>query len=258
MSDQSVIIEPLNTWRPNDKHSSQTRISHKEQSKRRHRSKKKRRHRSSSSSSSSRLASSDSHKKSKKSKRPKHSHERRRRRSTSSSSSSHSTQSENDYGRYKRVKQAPQVAEIPVPLQPAEPINMTPNLPENVLQTAKDSGSDSDAEVWSFDRAINEVCRLLSQELCPKTPQEQTPVKPKSVDFHQIDGHNSIALTSTCHFSFSVPRQLADKTSDSQSITMSDKILPSNSSRPRFHSKSNNSELIPAQNFTFIGMEFLL
>ena len=27
---------------------------------------------------------------------------------------------------------------------------------------------------------------------------------PKSVDFHQIDGHNSIAPTSTCHFSFSV------------------------------------------------------
>ena len=85
----------------------------------------------------------------------KHSHKKRR--STSSSSSSHSTQSENDYGRYKRVKQAPQVAEIPVQLQPAEPINITPNLPENVLQTAKDSGSDSVAEVWSFDRAVNEV-----------------------------------------------------------------------------------------------------
>ena len=61
---------------------------------------------------------------------------------------------------------------------------------------------------------------------------------PKSVDRHQIDGHNSIALRSACHFSFSVPRQLADKKSDSQSITLSDKILPSNSSRSRFHSKS--------------------
>ena len=142
------------------------------------RSKKKRRHRLSSSS-SSRSASSDSHKKSKKSKRSKQSHKRRRRQTMSSSSSSSSTQSENDYGRYKRLKQTPQVAEVPVPLQPAEPISITPNLQlENVVQTAKDSGSDSEAEVWSFDGAINEVFRLLSQELCPKTPQKQTPVKP--------------------------------------------------------------------------------
>ena len=45
-----------------------------------------------------------------------------------------------------------------------------------------------------------------------------------------------IAPTSTCHISFSLPRRLADKKSDLQSITMSDKILPSNSSRSRFHS----------------------
>ena len=61
-----------------------------------------------------------------------------------------------------RVKQAPQVAEIPVPLQPAEPINITPNVQENVLQTAK----DSEAELWWFDRAINEVFRLLPQAPC--------------------------------------------------------------------------------------------
>ena len=36
-----------------------------------------------------------------------------------------------------------------------------------VVQIAKDSGSDSEAEVWSFNRAINEVFRLLPQELCP-------------------------------------------------------------------------------------------
>ena len=56
-------------------------------------------------------------------------------------------------------------------LQPAEPIKITPNIqPENVVQPAKDSGSDSESELWSFDRAINEVFRLLPQELCPKTP----------------------------------------------------------------------------------------
>ena len=147
ISDPSGIIEPPNTWRSNDKHSSQTRQSRMDQSKRRHRSKKKRRHRSSSS--SSRSASSKSHK-NKKSKRTKHSHKKRRRQSmSSSSSSSASTQSENDYGRYKKVKLAPQVAETPIPLQPAEqvnitqslpeiPINITPQLPDNMLQAAKD------------------------------------------------------------------------------------------------------------------------
>ena len=58
-----------------------------------------------------------------------------------------------------------------------------------MLQTAKDSGSDSEAEVWSFDRAINEVFRLLPKELCPKTPQEQTPVKPLSGIEHLMESH---------------------------------------------------------------------
>ena len=43
-----------------------------------------------------------------------------------------------------------------------------------------DSGSDSEAEIWLFDRAINEVFHLLPLELCPKTQQEQTPAKPLS------------------------------------------------------------------------------
>ena len=41
---------------------------------------------------------------------------------------------------------------------------------DNVVQTAKDSGSDSEAEVWSFDSAIYEVFSLLPQELCPTPP----------------------------------------------------------------------------------------
>ena len=168
MLDLGVMIEPPNIWRSNDKQSS--RPSRKYQSKRRHRSKKKRKCRSSSSSSSG-LTSSNSHK-NKKSKRSKYSHKKRRRGSKLSSSSITPTQSENDYGRYKKVKLAPQVAETPTPLQPVEQVNITPNLPEipinithqlldNVLQGTKDSGSDSEAEVWSFDRAINEVFRLL-------------------------------------------------------------------------------------------------
>ena len=53
MSDPSLIVEPPNTYRSDDKYSSQTRPSRKDKSKRRHKSKKKRRHRSSSSSSRS-------------------------------------------------------------------------------------------------------------------------------------------------------------------------------------------------------------
>ena len=138
----------------------------------------RRRHRSSSSSYSSTSISLGSHKRSKKSKRSKHVHKKRRRRSMSPSSSSQSTQSENDFSRYKRVKITPQVAETPLPIQPAEPIHITPvnispvniaqNVTESIPQTTKDSGSDSEAEIWSFDRAINEVFRLLPQELCPK------------------------------------------------------------------------------------------
>ena len=96
-----------------------------------------------------------------------------------SSLSVSSTQSKNDYGRYKRVKLAPRGAEMPTLLQPVEqinitsnlpeiPINITPHLQENVLQGTKDSGSDSEAEVWS-----------LPPELCPKTTQEKTPAKRK-------------------------------------------------------------------------------
>ena len=123
----------------------------------------------------------------------------------SSSSSLSSTQSENDYGRYKRVKLAPHAAEMPTPLQPEEhinitpnlseiPINITPQLPENVLQGTKGPGSDSEAEVWSFDRAINEVFRLLLSELRPKTTQEKTPVKPLSGIEHLLESHTTPLL----------------------------------------------------------------
>ena len=47
-----------------------------------------------------------------------------------------------------------------------------------VQQSAKDIGSESEAEVWSFDIAINKVFRLLPQESCPKSPEEHTPAKP--------------------------------------------------------------------------------
>ena len=44
-----------------------------------------------------------------------------------------------------------------------------------VQQLSKDSGSESQLETWSFDKAINEVFRLLPEEMCTKP----------------LEGHNS-------------------------------------------------------------------
>ena len=69
----------------------------------------------------------------------------------------------NDYGRYKRQRQSPQVVYVQSPVQPVIAIDKTPNIhSDNVVQQmSKDSGSESEAESWSFDKAINEVFRLL-------------------------------------------------------------------------------------------------
>ena len=58
-----------------------------------------------------------------------------------------------------------------------------------VQQSAKDTGSESKEEMWSFDRAINEVFRLLPQELYPKSTEEQTPAKPLSGIEHLMGSH---------------------------------------------------------------------
>ena len=53
--------------------------------------------------------------------------------------------------------------------------------PEQVIpRPSRDSGSDNEMETWSFDRAINEVFRLLPPELCPRQTEEHTPAKPLS------------------------------------------------------------------------------
>ena len=88
----------------------------------------------------------------------------------------------NDYDRYKRTRQYPHVAEIPTTPQPARTIEQTPILHSDnvVLQSSRDKGSESESETWSFDRAINGVFRLLTQELSPKPTEENTPAKPLS------------------------------------------------------------------------------
>ena len=180
ISDLSVMIDP-----PNSTDISQTRPSRKEQSKRDHKSKKRRRHRSSSSSpSTSRSDSLSSSRRKKNSKRSKHSQKKRRRRSmTPSSSSSNTSQSQLDIGRYTRAHKSPQVVHTPTPIQPEEPsfipVNTQPinfdQFQPNLPQPNKESDSETESEVWSFDHAINEVFWLLPPELCPKTQQDQAP-----------------------------------------------------------------------------------
>ena len=146
-----------------------------------HRSKKRRRRRL-----SSRSMSSDSCKKSRRSKRSKHSHKKRKRRYTSSSSSSDSQL--HDYGRYKMTRHSPQAVQNKIILQPEEITNVQTILPEQTLQhPSKDSGLDSEIETWSFDRAVNEVFRLLPPELSPRPSEKHTPAKPLSGIEHLME-----------------------------------------------------------------------
>ena len=118
------------------------------------------------------------------------------------SSSSNTSQSQIDIGRYKRAKKSPQVVQLPVPIQPEEPsfkpVNTQPiNIDEfhlNLPQTNKESNSETETETWSFDRAINEVFRLLPAELCPKTQQDQAPSKPLSGIEHLMESRSSPLL----------------------------------------------------------------
>ena len=127
-----------------------------------------------------------------KSKRSKHSHKKRRRRLTSSSSSSSlSDNQSHDYGRYKSSRHSPQAVETPIMLQPAEVGNVsTISQPEYIIQrSTKDSGSETEMETWSCERAINEVFRLLLAELCPKPSKEHIPAKPLSGIEHLMESH---------------------------------------------------------------------
>ena len=188
MSDPSVVIEPpSNNWRldnSNDNYrQNQTslsgRRSRRDQSRENHRYKKRRRRRSTSSSST--YSSSDSRKR--KSRRSKHSRKKRRRYISPSSSSSVSHSQVRDYGRYQRNKYSPQAVQNPQVLQPEEVSNIQTMTPELVIpRPSRDSGSDNEMETWFFDRAINEVFRLLLPELCPRQTEEHTSAKQSGIE----------------------------------------------------------------------------
>ena len=76
-------------------------------------------------------------------------------------------------------------------LQVAEITNV-PAIPQpeyTLHHSSRDSGSDWEIETWSFDRAINEVFRLLPLELCPKSTEKYTPAKPLSGIEHLMESH---------------------------------------------------------------------
>ena len=183
VSDPSVMIEP-----PNSNDLSISRPSRKDQSKREHKSKKRRRHRSSSSSFSiSRSDSLSSSRRKKNSKRSKHSHKKRRRRSVLLL---HQIPPNLNLTLVdiQGLINLPRLFKRQLLIQPEEtnfsqitnqPINYDQIQP-NLTQQNKESDLETESEVWSFDRAINEVFRLLPPELCPKTQQDQAPLKPLS------------------------------------------------------------------------------
>ena len=118
------------------------------------------------------------------------------------SSSSNSSKSQLDIGRYTRAHKSPQVVQTPTPIRPEEtnfkpvtnqPINYDQFQP-NLTQQNKESDSETESEVWSFDRTINEVFGLLPPELCPKTQQDQAPLKPLSGIEQLMESHSTPLL----------------------------------------------------------------
>ena len=75
--------------------------------------------------------------------------------------------------------------------------------------------------------------------------------------FHEANERHSNTFMSTCSIPISIPRRLVDKRSDAQSTCRSHQIYSSNGSESRLIPNLKKSDLIPTQQFTFIGMEFL-
>ena len=49
-----------------------------------------------------------------------------------------------------------------------------------VHQLLKDSALESVQEIWSFEKAINEIFRLIMKEMCLKLSEDHTPSRPLS------------------------------------------------------------------------------
>ena len=77
---------------------------------------------------------------------------------------------------YKRSKypspQASVIAPISQPDRVSYELQDLPPADNSVLHLPKESDSESKPDSWSFDKAINEVFRLLLEEMCPKMSKD--------------------------------------------------------------------------------------
>ena len=80
---------------------------------------------------------------------------------------------------------------------------------------------------------------------------------PKSVNFFETDGRYCSFSTPTCHISFSIPRRLADKNLIRNRLITQANFCIQTFQSLGFLPNLKKSDLLPAQKFTFIGMEFL-
>ena len=115
-------------------------------------------------------------------------------------SSSNTSQYDIDFGRYKRARRSLKRLFLYNLRSPSLWIQSIFNqlislmVHPNLSQVNKESDSETETEIWSFDPAINEVFRLLPAELCPKTQQEQTPTKPLSGIEHLMESRTNPLL----------------------------------------------------------------
>ena len=63
-----------------------------------------------------------------------------------------------------------------------------------VQQSSKDTDSESEAEIGSFDSAINEVFILLPQELCPTSTEDNITAKALSGTEHLMESRGTPLL----------------------------------------------------------------
>ena len=120
------------------------------------------------------------------------------------------------------------------------------------MQQPRDSGSESVSETWSFDRAINEVFRLLPQELCPRLTEENTHTKPLLGIEHLMENRVSpLLMLPQSKLVESTTKFIQSKT-DSESLTK-DWLCP----QPTKYYKSQN-QYFPTENLPLLELDALL
>ena len=72
-------------------------------------------------------------------------------------------------------------------------------------QLSKELDSESEPDSWSFDKAINEVFRLLLEDMCPKMSKNPSPSKCLSAIELLMESHTTKLLLPQSKLSDSLP-----------------------------------------------------